>query len=89
VLLVVVDTGSGSVTYSNDPQAVGDFLDLMGTEEISDVEIPADAFPGASVYAVGVAGMRNTDGEALENMNVAVSTFSAGLMKWYAIQTLP
>ena len=59
----------------------------MAASDATTFEIPGTAFPGDSVYAVGVAGVVHTTGDQLDNMNTALSTIMTGDMKVYAVNT--
>ena len=79
--LVVVLEGTSGVTYSNQPEGIREFYEFTrGTDEITTVEIPADAFPGDGVYAVGVAGLVNTTSDDLTEMNTGISAIMSGKM---------
>jgi len=59
--------------------------DVVAASELSDdgpivteVVIPAEAFPRGSTYIIGLAGLRVGDSEGYEGTNRAMSTFAAG-----------
>lgn len=92
VLVVVLDTFSGEVTFSNRPADIMGIYDFThGDEPIKRVEIPGSAFnaPEGSVYAVGVAGMKVAGSDAYEGMNTLLSSMMAGQMVFSAVSTLP
>ena len=82
-LVIVFDTLSGEITYSNEPQGIREFYDFThGTEGVGVVEIPAAAFPGDGIYAIGLSGIKHTVPEDLTEMNTALSTIMAGKMRF-------
>ncbi len=88
--LVVVLDDEGAVTYSNEPSTIKEVYDFThGTTELGVVTIPAEAFPDEGIFMVGVAGMVNTDSADLTEMNTGLSSVVSGLMKTYAVSTLP
>lgn len=90
VLVAVLDTLSGEITYSNEPQDVKEIYDFTHSDEsVKRHEIPASAFddPDGSVYAVGVAGMEVAGEENLEDFNTALSSLMVGKMRFYAVST--
>ena len=87
-LIIVVDA-SGAVTYNNKPESIREVYDLTrGTTEVTTVEVPAAAFPGDSVYLVGIAGMNHTVGEDISGMNDVLSSALFGVMKWFPTATV-
>lgn len=89
-LVVVLDGQSGEVTYSNQPEDVMAYYEFThGTVAVTTVEIPATAFPGESVYAVGVAGMNNADSATMVNMNTVLSAVMVGRMGFSVVSTMP
>jgi hypothetical protein len=88
-IVIVLDGATGNTTYSNEPKTVTDLYNFMtGDEELSSVEIPASAFPGQTVYMVGIAGMVHTTTEDVSDMNTALSKFMAGQMRFKIISTI-
>lgn len=89
-LIVVMDTVSGDVTYTNEPQDVQAVYQLTrGTEEVTTVTIPAEAFPNESVYALGFAGLDHSVGSDFEGMNTLLSGIIAGQLEFHPIVTIP
>jgi len=89
VLIVVIDDG-GNVTYSNEPSGIKELYDFThGTAELGVITIPPEAFPADGLYAVGVAGMVNTDAVDLEEMNTGLSAILSGMMRMYPVSTIP
>lgn len=87
-LIVVVDA-SGAVTFNNQPTSIREVYDLTrGTVEVTTVEIPGAAFPGDTVYLVGIAGMNHTVGDDISGMNDVLSAALFGVMKWFPTATV-
>jgi hypothetical protein len=87
--LVVVFDQEGEVTYSNEPNDVREVYEFThGGQELGVITLPATAFPGEGVFAVGVAGMVNTDAADLTEMNTALSTVMMGKMRLYGVSTV-
>ncbi|MEZ4316038.1 MAG: hypothetical protein R3F61_00970 [Myxococcota bacterium] len=88
-LVVVLDDG-GNVTFSNEPKTIKEVYDFThGTTALGVITIPGEAFPDDGVYAVGVAGLVNTDPADLSEMNTGLSSIVSGLMKMYPVSTIP
>lgn len=88
-LVVVIDTASSEVVFSNEPSDIQELYDLSHGEGELVVEVPGSAMEAETVYAVGVAGMINADSDDLENVNTVLSTFLAGKFTFTAVCTLP
>ncbi len=89
-LAVVVDA-NGTITYSNEPQTAGDYLDwIAGSDVFTNITIPASAFPTPSTgYVVGVAGIRRASDSAFDNFNPLVSNLAMGSLAVSALITAP
>lgn len=88
-LVVVLDGRSGEITYSNEPAGVKEYYDFThSTETVGVVEIPGEAFPEQSLYAVGVAGMLNSGADDLDGMNTLLSAVMVGKMKFFPVSTI-
>ena len=88
--LIVVLDDEGNVTYSNEPQTIREVYEFtQGSTELGVITIPATAFPDEGIFMVGVAGMVNTDAADLDEMNTGLSSVISGLMRTYAVSTLP
>lgn len=89
VLVAVFDASTGDVTFSNQPEGIKEIYEFThgGAEGLS-VEIPASAFPGQSVYAVGVAGLKNAGEDDYSEANPLLSTYMAGKMKFWPVSTI-
>ena len=85
-LIVVSDISSGELTYSNEPTGFDEIYSMTHTStdengeqiEVSEVTIPANAFPNEGAYLIGVAGLSNSDPDTMVEMNIALSSLSAG-----------
>jgi hypothetical protein len=88
-LIVVFDTASGEVTYTNEPQDIKAVYDLTrGNTEVTTVTIPGEAFPGESVYAVGFAGLDHSTSDDFDGMNTLLSGLLAGQLEFQPVVTL-
>ena len=91
VFVLVIDTVTGEVTYSNESEIadVGGLYEVThGDDLVGMVEVPGVAFPQDSVYAVGVAGMVHQDDDSIDNLNTLLSGVIAGIMKIEPVSTL-
>ncbi len=89
VLVVVVNTETQEVTWSNEPadiEAVYEFTHGDGQKRL---EIPAKAFASETIYAVGVAGMKTASTDDFDNMNTALSSFMVGQLRFVPTCTIP
>jgi hypothetical protein len=87
VLVAVLDVSSGEITYSNEPDGIQEIYDFTHRDDnVKRHEIPGSSFASASVYAVGVAGMRNAGVDDYTDMNTGLSSFMVGQMRFYAVQ---
>lgn len=85
-LVVVSDISTGELTYSNEPTGFDEIYSMTHTStdengdqiEVSGVSIPANAFPNDGAYLIGVAGLNNSVPETMTEMNIALSSLSAG-----------
>lgn len=88
VLVVVLDD-AGSLTYSNEPVSIQEIYDFSTGGGVDEIALPGSAFPGEGVFAVGIAGMTNSESQNTFNMNTALSSLMAGEMVFHAVATLP
>jgi len=88
LFVVVMDASSGAVTFDNRPGGIEELYELTHGGGALAVEIPGSAFPRASAYAVGVAGMNLTEDDQLDELNTALSAFLAGKFRFYPVSTL-
>ncbi len=87
---VVFDVASAEVTWDNRPAGIQEIYDFThGDGDVTELSIPASAFPGPSVYAVGIAGVDNADPETFENVNTLLTSFVAGKVRFYGVSTIP
>lgn len=89
VLVVVFDTASGSVTYSNQPENIKEIYDFThsGSGGLS-LTVPGSALADQTIYAVGVAGLKNAGEDDWDNANTLLSSYMAGKMKFYPVSTM-
>lgn len=89
LLGLVVDLSSGQVTWTNKPEDVREAYDFTQADgDTAELVVPAEAFPGDAVYALGVAGMVGTESEDLTEMNTLLTTLMAGKMRVVGVSTL-
>lgn len=87
---VVLDVAAAEVTWDNRPSGIQEIYDFThGDAVVTELVIPASAFPGPSLYAVGIAGVDNADPETFENVNTLLTSFVAGKVRFYAVNTIP
>jgi hypothetical protein len=86
-IIAVMDVTTGTVTFSNEPEDIKELYEFStGDDEISEVVIPASAFPDDNTaYAVGVAPVVHTTDDDVDNMNTALSKFMSGTMTFHAV----
>jgi hypothetical protein len=90
VMGVVIDVLTSEVTWDNRPLGIQELYDFTHTDgSVSTLEIPAEAFPGESLYAVGIAGIENADSETFEGVNTLLTSFMAGKVTFYPVSTIP
>lgn len=86
--LIVVLDDNGDIAYSNEPEDIREFYDFTHSNDaLETLEIPGDTFAADTIYAVGVAGLNNTDANDLTEMNTALSTVLFGKMNFYPVNT--
>jgi hypothetical protein len=89
VLVAVLDVQSGELTYSNEPEGIEAMYEATHSGgNVKRHEIPGSAFDVPSVYAVGVAGMRNAVAEDYTEMNTGLSSYLVGQMRFYPVQAM-
>lgn len=91
VVVVVIETSSGELTYSTEPTTPREVYDLTrGNDEVSVVDVPGEAFPSDNeVYVLGIAGLNHASGAEIEGVNSVLSSASAGKMVFQPISTFP
>ena len=88
-IVLVLDGATGNTTYSNEPKTITELYNFMtGDDELTTVEVPAEAFPNQTLYLVGVAGMVHTTEDDIVNANTALSKFMAGQMHFATTSTV-
>lgn len=89
VLVAVFDASTGDVTFSNQPEGIKEIYEFThGGAASLTVDVPASAFPNESVYAVGIAGLKNAGEDDYTEANPLLSTYMAGKMKFWPVSTL-
>lgn len=89
VLVVVFDASTGDITFSNEPNGIKEIYDFThGGADGLVVEIPGSAFSSESLYAVGVAGLKNAGADDFTDSNTLLSSYMAGKMKFFPVSTL-
>ncbi len=89
-LIIVFDTTSGAVTYTNEPTTAREIYDLTrGRNAVTEVTIPAEAFPNESVYALGFAGLVHTTADDFDGVNTVLSGIIAGQLEFQPVVTVP
>lgn len=86
-LVVVLDL-DGGITFSNQPETVTELYDFAYGDggDLLHVEIPGAAFEQPGVYAIGVAGTRNSAPEDMTDINTALSTLIAAKFRFYPVE---
>ncbi len=88
VFVIVVDVISGEVTYSNEPEGVGEWYRfLTGTGDASSVQIPADAFQADTTHAVAINGLVKTPNRDITGANTVLSVVAGGRTRVYSVTT--
>ncbi len=86
---VVIAVSTGEVTWSNEPEDIGDVYNMThGSGEVGEIIIPGEAFATEDAFLIGVAGLRNTESAGIDNMNTALSTVTAGKLVFEPTTTL-
>ncbi len=86
---VVIDVATSEITWENRPMGIQELYDFTHTDgSVSTLEIPAEAFPTESVYAVGIAGIENADPESFDGVNILLTSFMAGKVTFYPVSTI-
>jgi hypothetical protein len=76
----------GTITYSNNPQTAEEAFGLASrTTDITNFEIPAEAFPDDNLYLVAVGGMRHSQDLQAKNVNQVISNLMAGRMQLFPV----
>lgn len=87
--VVVYDVVNGQVTYDNRPTDIVSVYDWTHGGGSVSTDIPGSAFAAQSVYAVGVAGLRNSSADDIVDANTLLSTFAAGKFRFQPVYTIP
>lgn len=82
-LAMVLDVLTGEVTWEQRPAGAMELYEFARAGAgVGALQIPADAFPEESIYAVGIAGTWSADPETFEGVNVALTTGFAGRFRF-------
>ncbi len=86
-LVVVLDL-DGGITFSNQPETASELYDFAygDSGDLLSVEIPGGAFEQTGVYAIGVAGTRNSASADMTDINTALSTLIAAKFRFYPVE---
>lgn len=88
VLGVVIDMVSGELVWTNEPTDISELYEMThASEPVKRLVIPGAVLSRESVYAVGVAGMMVTAEEALEGINLALSSYMQGQLVFSPVCT--
>lgn len=88
-LVVVYDVVNQQLTYDNRPTDIMSIYNWTHGEGSSVAEVPGSAFAAQSIYAVGVAGLRNSSADDIVDANTLLSTFASGKFRFQAVYTVP
>ena len=83
VVGLVANVETGEVTWSNEPEDIGDVYDLATGSSSESLDIPGSAFPTTGAYIVGIAGLTKGKSGEFKKMNTALSNAVAGKMKLF------
>ena len=88
-IVVVIESSSGELTFSNEPETAREVYDLTrGNGDVGAVDVPGTAFPSDNeVYVMGIAGLHHTETSNLDGMNTVISSLSAGQMVFQPVST--
>ncbi len=82
-LVTIVDS-DGAVTWTNFPATLEEAVDLLNSGGINVVDVPgAEAFPADGPYLVGIAPVQRASTDAFEGVNISLSAFMAGQMRFW------
>ncbi len=88
-VVVVTDGMSGEITFSNEPEGISEWLDVLtGTMEPG-LQIPASAFPRDSLYVVALTGIQRQPADLVDGLNTLLSKVAAGRSSIAVVSTLP
>ena len=82
---VVLNLTSGEMTWSKAPDSPGAAYDLLIADPSLAYDIPADAFPTAGVYAVGMAGLQTNKPEEVTDVNALASLMGTGVLHFHKV----
>ncbi|MCB9690909.1 MAG: hypothetical protein H6736_03755 [Alphaproteobacteria bacterium] len=88
VLAFVLD-GSGEVVWSNEPGDIEEVFRFLHGPVTAELTLPAEAFPTAGAYAVGLAGLSLADAGDLDGLNTALTSVAAGRLEVHPLAVGP
>jgi hypothetical protein len=89
-VLAYVLNAKGETTWTNQPESILEVFELtLSNTTVQTLEIPASAFPDASIYAVALAGMVHSDNTDFDGVNTLLSNMMAGRMRLHPVFTSP
>jgi hypothetical protein len=88
LLVSVVDLADGTQKWSNFPDTAGMVYDMLLSEPVLDVEVPAEALtPGE--YAVGFAALRANESVQTTDVNALASLMATGVLEFRSLTVEP
>jgi hypothetical protein len=89
VLVLVFDTSNGDLTYSNEPETIGEYYQFLTTsDDVTTITVPGSAFKPDTVHALGITGLERTPNRELDNANEVLSVIAGGRTEVYPVSTL-
>lgn len=87
-IVVVIDATSGDVVFSNEPQDIRGYYELLTKAgDVEDVVVPGTAFEEDKVYGVLVTGLIKVPNRDVDEANTALSVLDAGRARLYGLTT--
>ena len=78
-IAVVIDTSTGAVTYSNEPQTAGEYYQLFsGSGTMNEVVIPGEAFMDQTLQVVVLTLSTRAPNADVEGVNTVLTTVHGG-----------
>jgi hypothetical protein len=87
ILTTVIDVGDQSVSYVDRPETVREWFDFLTGAPMTELTLPAEAFPAESLYAVTIARMKKVPESGYDRMNSTLSTIQVGQTAAYPVET--
>lgn len=89
LLAVVLDPLTGEELWTNAPSDADAIQALLLEDPVLAFDIPAEAFPGPGVYAVGVGGLRANETIDVHDVNSLASVMATGVVVFSAVTVTP